>query len=392
MNAQSQAFVFVVCGAREHTDTLHYSLRALLRNTNLPVYIVTDTTRNEQPINHNRIIDIETPKHFNHHQASIYLKTGLHKFLPKGPLYCYLDTDVIALTTEVNEVFKQWKAPVTFSHDHCTTDEFSPYAANCTCRRDYEAGYKSFTEAETEFNNTFSVEYRQILNEINQATAHNKRNLLALLKSTIRYYTCGSHYPILNGKFLLDKSTQRWQNAKGEFIDDKYNRYRFLKQRLNLDWNEALHTYLKPDGTDFFKATCTHLHQLIKKDFGQQVTPENFRHWNGGMFLFNEESESFLTFWHQASLRIFELPEWKTRDQGTLIATVFYFGLQHHSTIDIRFNLIIDYFVDRMKYLGNLTFNHPNKGELKPVCAHVFHHFGDTEWNVWNDIDRQINN
>lgn len=391
MTAGEKAFVFVVCGVREHTETLHYSLKALLQYTSLPVYVVTDSKRNEEAIKHNHIIDIETPKHFNHHQASIYLKTGLNKFLPTGPLYCYLDTDIVALSERVNDVFGQWVAPITFAPDHCTMDEFSPFAVNCTCKHDYEVSCQNFSKAEAEFESTLAVEYETTLAEINKATEYNKRNPFVYLFHMLRYYFSGTHYNILNGKFLLERKTQRWQNVEGDYIDAKYNRYAFFKRKMNLDWSEQQQAYLKPNGEDFFKAGCNHLHQLIEQDFGHRVTPANYRHWNGGGFLFNEESDKFLNFWHSASLRIFELPDWKTRDQGTLIATIWEFNLQRHPTIDIQFNLIIDYFANRMKYLGHLTFLHPEKGEVKPAFAHVFHHFGDSTWKVWQDIDEHVN-
>ena len=75
-------FVFVVCGNREHIDTLHFSLDALKRFSKNKIVIVTDSSRNEVPVNHSEIFDVETPNEFTHHQASIFLKTSLHKFLP----------------------------------------------------------------------------------------------------------------------------------------------------------------------------------------------------------------------------------------------------------------------------------------------------------------------
>jgi hypothetical protein len=48
----------------------------------------------------------------------------------------------------------------------------------------------------------------------------------------------------------------------------------------------------------------------------------DWQHWNGGVFLFDDSSVEFLSSWHEKTvMRIFDLPNWKTRDQGTLIAT-----------------------------------------------------------------------
>ena len=84
-------FVFVVCGAKEHIDTLHFSLNYLKRYSKCEIIVLTDSKRNEIKIKHNHVLEATAPKHFSHHQASIYLKTGIHKFLPKGNNYCYFD-------------------------------------------------------------------------------------------------------------------------------------------------------------------------------------------------------------------------------------------------------------------------------------------------------------
>ena len=84
------SFIFVVCGAREHIDTLHFSLEYLKKYTSNEIWVLTDTSRNELPILHDKIVDVQTPGEFNHHQASIFLKTGIHHYFPKGNRYCYL--------------------------------------------------------------------------------------------------------------------------------------------------------------------------------------------------------------------------------------------------------------------------------------------------------------
>lgn len=85
-------FVFVVCGSAEHISTLNLSLKFLRRYSAYPVLVVTDSSRNEIAIEHDNIIDVETPQQYSHHEASIFLKTGLHKFLPdiNTNKYCYL--------------------------------------------------------------------------------------------------------------------------------------------------------------------------------------------------------------------------------------------------------------------------------------------------------------
>ena len=82
-------FVFVVCGTQEHLGTLHFSLQYLSRYSKKEIWVLTDTSRNEIPINHHTVIDVKTPEHFNHHQASIYLNK---KQIAKPPNFaiCFL--------------------------------------------------------------------------------------------------------------------------------------------------------------------------------------------------------------------------------------------------------------------------------------------------------------
>ena len=147
-------FVFVVCGTREHVDTLHFSLRALHRFSQHEIWVVTDTTRNEIPVVHEHIINMATPAHFNHHQASIFLKTSLHKILPTGNLYCYLDTDVVALNNEVDDIFNQKNGVITFAPDHCLMHQFSPYAVNCGCLNQNKKEWNELNEILEKYDNS----------------------------------------------------------------------------------------------------------------------------------------------------------------------------------------------------------------------------------------------
>src|SRR5271170_7374643 len=97
-------FVFVVCGGREHIDTLHFSLHYLKHFSKNEIIVVTDSLRNAIPVEYDNVVDIKTPEIFTNHQAGIYLKTGLNKFLPKGFTYCYLDADVVALREDCDDI------------------------------------------------------------------------------------------------------------------------------------------------------------------------------------------------------------------------------------------------------------------------------------------------
>jgi hypothetical protein len=75
-------FIYVVCGDREHIETLHFSLKYLKHFSKNEILVITDSSRNEIPIEYEKIVDVKTPLEFNNHQASIYLKTGIFKFVP----------------------------------------------------------------------------------------------------------------------------------------------------------------------------------------------------------------------------------------------------------------------------------------------------------------------
>lgn len=382
-------FVFVVCGNDEHIDCLHYSMNALKMFSVNNIVVVTDSKRNSRQINHDKIIQVDTPENFNNHQASIYMKTGLHRFLPNGYLYCYLDSDVIAVNSTVDNIFLQYEAPITFAPDHCVIDEFSPHAVNCNCLKEYNSRVQSFREVEAEFNLNHQPEYDRIKSEIERITQHNKRNFIVHAFSILRYYLAGRYYRI-SEDLVWDKQYKLWRNNTGESIEFKYGLAALVTKQLNLNWSETLNSYLLPDGKPFFELSCSHLRNEVGKVFGVELKQNNWQHWNGGVFLFDDRSHDFLDFWHNATLKIFELPEWKTRDQGTLIATVWKFGLQHHPMLSSMFNYIVDYTNLHQQYKGNLTFSDTKHENITPYFVHVFHHFGDTSWNVWQDIDKHL--
>src|SRR6185503_13278180 len=113
----SNKFVFVACGERIQIDELHFSLKALSRFSRNEIIVITDTTRNETPIVWKNIVDIKTPAELNSHQASLFLKTSVHKFLPKESRYCYLNTNVVALSEDADKIFNHKVGPVTFAPD-----------------------------------------------------------------------------------------------------------------------------------------------------------------------------------------------------------------------------------------------------------------------------------
>jgi hypothetical protein len=103
------------------------------------------------------------------------------------------------------------------------------------------------------------------------------------------------------------------------------------------------------------------------------------------VFLFGDDSHGFLEAWHQKTLAIFEDPLWRTRDQGTLIATAWEFGMENAPLLPQQYNFIADYdkgaagITDDRMYLTSDLF----VTLCKPSFVHFMHHFGDTDWDLW---------
>lgn len=132
-------WVFVVCGPELHIETLATAVRNLRPLTQLEIWVLTDSSRNVRPIQIegvDNVVDVDTPAEMDDHQASIWLKTGVHRHLPAGE-WCYLDSDIIAVRPGVEKVFSHRTGPVAFASDLTISanqvDRFSPWAMNCDC-------------------------------------------------------------------------------------------------------------------------------------------------------------------------------------------------------------------------------------------------------------------
>ena len=59
-------FVFVVCGASEHIETLNFSLPFLRKFSSNKIAVVTDLSRNDGSIAHDWTIDVKVDKNLDH--------------------------------------------------------------------------------------------------------------------------------------------------------------------------------------------------------------------------------------------------------------------------------------------------------------------------------------
>lgn len=274
-------FVYVVCGSEKHINTLHLSLRHLKPLTQNDIIVVTDRTRNQLAINHDQILDVRTPEHFDNHQASIYLKTSLHRYVDLQHEYCYLDSDVIAGRLGVDTIFEHQYGPITFARNLTTLEgnvsRFSPWAVNCSCTG----------------------------------------------------------------------------------MGDSHS--------------------------------CTHLLEAIEAQFGIRVAGD-WVDWNGGVFLFGKESVGFMQMWHEFTMQIFQNSYWKTRDQGTLVATAWKLGLQDQRCLPLSYNFIIDLYNNELCFSKKEGYClHHSKPKIHPYFLHLFSSDLSREgWNIAIDVEEII--
>ena len=383
-------FVFVVCGGREHIDTLHFSLRYLKHFSKNEIIIVTDSSRNAVPVVHEHIVDVKTPEEFNHHQASIYLKTGLNKFLPKGFNYCYLDTDVVALSGDCDDIFNHKQGPITFAADHCRMLKFSLSAVRCDC---LEQNNKRLAEIEAlkekydparKWKDPVMEEKKAILQEKFETMKQNKLNYLWI---SARFIAARKKFRLDEDTFF-DKKQQLWHDKNGAvIITHAENMVADIEKSSAWRWNEEKQRWFDAEGRDVYNLTCPHLGEYIFNRFGIEVKEKDFQHWNGGVFLFDDSSEDFLNAWFDKTMQIFTWPEWKVRDQGTLIATIWQFGLQNNPLLPKRFNFIADWNnIDIMMNEAGEFTDDAFKTKLNPALIHIYHNFGRRGWNIWDYV------
>lgn len=124
-------FVFAVVG-EAHVTRLATPLRFLKQFSQAEIIVIQ--SRSGQRAAHDQTIEITLPDNLDDHQASLFLKTNLHSYLdqPKN-VYCYLDSDVIAVRDDVDTIFNYLEGPVRFARDHVDIDTFSRWAVHCGC-------------------------------------------------------------------------------------------------------------------------------------------------------------------------------------------------------------------------------------------------------------------
>ena len=220
-----------------------------------------------------------------------------------------------------------------------------------------------------------------------------------LKKDKIGYFFITLRFLFTLNKFKLDEDTyflrwkKIWVDGNGDTI--LYTKPRrliaLIEKETSWRWDKDQEKWFSPDGHDIDNLICDHLTQYIFDKFRIKVRDLNWQHWNGGVFLFDDSSHAFLESWHTKTLAIFEDSKWKTRDQGTLIATAWEFGMQDAKTLPIEFNFLADYNHPTLHYLKNFTFSFNDKDqEIKPHFLHIYHQWGNIAWDVWRDVETYV--
>jgi hypothetical protein len=275
---KTTAFVFAVVGDK-HVATVSIAINFLKQFTKADIAVIL--ARSEIAPAHDQVIRADVPGHLDDHQASIYLKTGLYKYVTGlADVCCYLDSDVIAVRGEADDVFAELRAPVSFAADNVDIDTFSSWAVNCGC--------------------------------------HPER--------------------------------------------------------------------------------CGHLRDAIRRKFSVDIPSGNWICRNGGVFVFDRDSAEFLAAWHRRSMRILGDPEWKTRDQGALAATIWAHGLQDHALLPREFNLIVDRMwnipaarraiaqVSDFKFRDEYSISR-GPGSTAPRLIHFINGgVGQVGWRHWDEV------
>ncbi|MFN7149964.1 MAG: UbiA family prenyltransferase [Microthrixaceae bacterium] len=137
---------------------------------------------------------------------------------------------------------------------------------------------------------------------------------------------------------------------------------------------------------------CDHLRRQLASRLEVEV-PADWCHWNGGVFAFGPEGHELLERWHALATESFDWPEWRTRDQGALIATAWLLELQDLPRLPAEFNFIVadpwnnDVYLDRRRgwSLG------PDGPWVAPRMLHLFQSgLDEPDWDLGRDVEVPI--
>ncbi|MCX7954895.1 MAG: hypothetical protein N3A01_06865 [Bacteroidales bacterium] len=322
------------------------------------------------------------------------MKTSLHKILPPNGIYCYLDSDVIALNTGCNNIFYYYKPPITFARDLTTINNFSPYAVNCGCLEKFYKEKENFENLVKKIVNHKNYPSHYTVNEFRKWDRINKqlvRNPFLIIKVLIKNLLRLNFTQIeITENIKLDIKNKEW------VIDSSFSYpalilyKKEIKEKTGYKFSFIYHKWHKNNEVYVDDSySCNHLKELLNANYNINI-PKKWHHWNGGVFLFDCNSYNIMEMWHNVTIEIFNDQRWKTRDQSSLIITVFRNKLQNHSVLPEEFNFIADFYnTDITATEKQGVFKKGNK-LVKPSFIHIYHEWGNINWDVWKKIISEI--
>lgn len=388
-------FVFVVCGDRQYTDSLSLAIQSLKKKSRSRILVVTDSRRNQDMISGAEVMDVETPSELNHHQASVFLKTSVNRYVRNDHgLCCYLDSDIITSGDLPDDVFSHYRGIIGFAEDHLSLDLFSPYAVQCNCLNESRSKESLLHQAQNG--------YAEIQNSWHSFTDQSGgRDLQAIIAETRRLWMKNAAYlglymlklnlPMFRKAplkaYYFDKKENAWYDPEGrKILYPLIPYYEYIHQKTGFSYDKKGCFWFDGSRQDVCIPCCHHLHQQIEKESGIKIRPADWQHWNGGMFVFSKDSDDFLDSWHDSTMRIFKDPAWRTRDQGTLAMTAWKFGLQKTRLIPSVFNYIVDSGKAGLVWGERGVSRDHGKTWDRPQMMHIYHRFGDESWDFWQFI------
>lgn len=356
MKVRNRQYVYVVCGAAIYIDSVNLSLEFLKAYTRYDICIITDTSRNEKELFHDNILDVRVPEYYSNLEASRYLKTGLYKWLEFGTNqeYCYLDSDTICISNELDNIFDRYIDPIQFVYDgNSTIASFSSYAVH--------------------INEDPIVHFKE--NEFRRK--HEAGNLLMKLKSSVQ-----SSANTKDAKGIIRRSLDAGSFLR--YIKRSFLRYDLIIQGYRYD--SDIDGWLDKDNQLLYEYKGLSFAKRAKHDFGVIVDEDSYRIYNGGLFVFNSKAISFLSLWHKFTIDVFALNTWHKRDQGSLILALCEAGyIKTFKSLPVNYNFLLKREMLN-SYLGDFVFSYA-KHNVRPYLLHFNDGFENYEYSsLWSDV------
>lgn len=397
------AYLFAVCGARNHLGRAVRAARRLRRFTERRIVIATDPRRNEVPLAWDDCVEVairEIPLDSDPAtvaRAAILLKASVAELLPSDGPHVYLDSDVVAIAPGVDRIFDSFAPPVTFASDlpfpEANLRTFSSHAVDCVCARERRRLERFFRRLEAltalhrdhdEFraladpglyrSPAFTGERRRGSWWKGEASGGRSDGSIRFLQQfrdgapvRIEYRFAGTPWRLVREQersvWLDDEGgAWRWVEAPapgqgGYWSDDADDSLRIVpaaggEERWWYRSGEPARVWRADRERDAGGAwhdaaggelgVCDHLREQLESLFDVAIADPLWVPWNGGLFLFDGEARPFLTDWRERCLRLFATVQAAPRDQGALVASVWAHRMESHPRLPAEFNRLID--------------------------------------------------